>query len=178
MTDNRTRLVLLDSFLTLVNSPESLKLKGNDVYYMARVGPRINSLTINNKTFEQLKNSGSFRLIRNNEIAARIVGYYNKFAPIEMLEKLYFEEFAEYKPLAAKLFEPMVFRSMEREDGSISREGNNPQLRTTDPELLKEFGIYIVYMNGTIRSIIPAEVDLIKEGKELIVFLKEKYHLN
>jgi hypothetical protein len=177
MSENTRRVMLMDSFLTLVNTPESLRLKGNDVYYMARVGPRINSLTINNKTFEQLKNSGSFRLIRNNEIAARIVGYYNKFAPIEMLQRLYFEEFSEYKPLAAKIFEPLVFRSMENEDGTISREANNPQLRTTDRELLKEFGIYIVYMNGTIRSIIPAEADLLKDGKELMAFLKEKYHL-
>ena len=174
---NKSKITLMDSFLSIISNPAVLKEKGNDVYYMARTGPRILTLTINNKTFEQLKNSGSFRLIRSNEAANKIMEYYNQLPQITKLEALYFEEFAHYKTIASKLFEPTVFRAMENEDGSIKREANNPQLRTMNPEILKEFGLYIVYMNGTIRSIVPMEEDLLKTGKALIEYLKNKYHL-
>ena len=175
---NRANIALMDSFLTIVSTPSLLKEQGNNAYYMARMGPRILTLVTNNKTFEQLKNSGSFRLIHSNEAANKIMEYYNQLPQITKLEDLYFEEFAHYKTIASKLFEPTVFRAMENEDGSIKREANNPQLRTTNAEILKEFGLYIVYMNGTIRSIAPMEENLLKTGKGLIKYLKEKYHLD
>jgi len=174
---NRSRIDVMDSFLNIISRPELLKKGGNDAYYMARVGPRILPLTNNNKTFEQLKNSGGFRLIRSNETANRIMGYYNKLPLIIKLEALYFDEFAYYKTMVAKLFDPVIFRAMEKANGDISREANNPQLRTTNVELLKEFGIYIVYMNGTTRSIVPLEQELLQNGRELIDYLKNKYHL-
>jgi hypothetical protein len=172
--NNNSRIELLDSLLTIITHPESLRSNGNNTYYFARVGPRIFQLTTNNKTFDQLKNSGGFRLIRT-EIANRIMEYYNSVPHILTLETLYFNEFAQYKNIAAKLFEPSVFRAMENSDGSINREANNPALRTGNTELLKEFGISIVYMNGTIRSIVPAENELLLNGQQLIGYLKEKY---
>lgn len=66
---------------------------------------------------------------------------------------------------------------MERDNGEASREANNPSLRTNDPELLKELGIYAVYMNGTRRSMLPLEEDLSKNGEELMNYLKKQYHL-
>ena len=173
--NNMSRIELLDSLLTIITQPELLASNGNNAYYFARVGPRIFQLTTSNKTFDQLKNSGGFRLIRKTEIANRIMEYYNSIPHILTLETLYFNEFAQYKTIAAKLFEPSVFRAMENTDGSISREANNPGLRTMNIELLKEFGISIVYMNGTIRSILPAEKELLVNGQQLIRYLKEKY---
>ena len=176
--NNSSRILLLDSLLTIITHPGSLDSNGNNVYYFARVGPRIFQLTTSNKTFDQLKNSGGFRLIRKTEIANRIMEYYNNIPHIITLESLYFNEFAQYKNVAAKLFEPLVFRKQENPDGSINRQANNPRLRSTNPELIKEFGISIVYMNGTIRAIVPAEKQLLENGKELIEYLKGKYKIS
>ncbi|MBL0068642.1 MAG: hypothetical protein IPP39_09200 [Chitinophagaceae bacterium] len=52
-----------------------------------------------------------------------------------------------------------------------------PQLRTTNPELLKELGVYIVYLNGGARSIVPLEEDLLVSSRKLVEYLKDKYHL-
>ncbi len=175
---NRSRVALMDSFLTAISAPDQLKQNGNNIYYMSRMGPRINILSTNNKTFDQLKNSGSFRLIRKNETANEIMEYYNKLPLIKQLEGLYFEEFAHYKTIASKLLDPVMLRSMERENGDISRDANNPQLRTTNPDLLKELGVYIVYMNGSTRSIVPLEEELLKSAGKLIEYLKNKYHLD
>jgi len=178
ITVNQSRNLLMDSFLTIISNPELLKQNGNNVYYMARMGPRIATLVNNTKTFDQLKNSGSFRLIRSNETADNIMEYYNKIPQIKKLEDLYLEEFAHYKTLAAKIFDPVVFRSMERDNGDISRDANNPQLRTTNTDVLKEFGVYIVYMNGTTRGIVPLEEDLLQNAGKLLDYLKAHYHLD
>jgi hypothetical protein len=177
IVNNQLRVQLFDSLLTYFNNPDLLRENGTSVYYIARVAPRINTLVTNNKTIEQLKNSGGFRLIRSNETANRIMEYYNQLPHILRLEAIFFDEFAHYKTLAAKLFDPAVFRAMERPDGTIAREADNPQLRTTNTELLREFGLYIVYLNGTIRSIVPTEEELLKNGKELIDYLRKKYHI-
>lgn len=173
----QSRISLMDSFLTYLINDSLVKSKGDDIYYMARVGPRIKPFVPNNKTFEQLKNSGSFRLIRKNETANRIMEYYNKFPLILTLESIYFEEFSDYKSIAIKLFDPIVFRNMEMPDGNIMRNANNPQLRPHNPELLKDFGVCIVYLNGTNRSLVPAQEDLLNAGSKLITFLREKYRL-
>jgi len=170
-------ITLLDSLLIIINDRQLIKTNGDQLYYIARLGPRLNTLSSNNKTFEQLKNSGGFRLIRNTETANKIMSYYNGFNLIRLLEEIYLQEFGEYKKLAAKIFDPFVLRSMEREDGEISRHANNPALRTYDPQLLKELGVHIVYLNGTRRGILPEEESLKKSGNDLITYLEKEYHL-
>lgn len=167
----------MDSLLFAISNADSIRNKGNQIYYIARYGPRLLTLVNTNKTFEQLKNSGSFRLITNNETANRITAYYNRLPLINRLQELYFEEFTKYKQLVSKIFDPLVFRMMEIDNGEISRNASNPPLRSYDAELLKEFGIYIVYLNGTRRSIVPLEEDLMKNGSELISYLKKEYDL-
>jgi hypothetical protein len=174
---NRTRLILMDRLINILSNPALIGKSGNDIYYMARLGPRIRTLINSSKTFDQLKNSGGFRLIRSNEASNHIMEYYNKIPQIKMLEEVFFDEFAHYKSIAAKLLDPIVMRSMEKANGDISREANNPALRNTNADLLKEFAVYIVYMNGTTRSIIPMEEDLLQNAGKLINYLKGKYHL-
>src|SRR5687768_5593694 len=173
----KTGIFLMDSLLTIINDKQLIKTNGNQLYYIARIGPRLNTLSNNNKTFEQLKNSGGFRLIRKTETANKIMAYYNGFNLIRLHEEIYLLEFGEYKKLATKIFDPLVFRMMEREDGQISRHANNPVLRTYDPELLKELGVYIVYLNGTRKGILPEEENLKKSGNDLIIYLEKEYNL-
>ena len=63
------------------------------------------------------------------------------------------------------------------DDGSIKRTHNDSHLLNTTPELLKELGIYSVYLNGTRRGILQLLPELGQKGAELIAFLKKEYHL-
>jgi len=155
-------ITLMDSLINFLNSPELIKTNGDQVYYIGRVGPRSQTFTSADKTFEQLKNAGGFRLIRNNDAANNIMSYYGILPFIRQLEDIYNNEFTEYKRVAAKLFEPAVFRKTEGSSGRINRTTDNPQLRTADPELLKELGIYAIYLNGTRRGILPLLTNLKK----------------
>jgi len=167
----------MDTLINLLTDDEQLKENTSLVYYLARVAPRVSLFTSNNRTLEQLKNSGSFRLIRNNKASNKIIEYYSNFTFVDLLQNLFLREFDEYKRIASKIFNPAVFKMMEKENGEISRQANSPSLRTTNPELLNEIGVYAVYMNGSRRSIVPAVEAQQKKGAELIVYLKTEYHL-
>lgn len=168
----------MDSMVTMLDDTKTIKENGSLIYFFGRLSPRLLILTNNNRTFDQLKNSGGFRLIRNANASNKIMEYYGSLQFIRHLEGLYFQEFDEYKKIASKIFEPAVLRSMEEPDGNISRQTNNPTLITSNPELLKELGVFAVYMNGSRRSIIPTAEALQQKGDALMAELKKEYYLD
>src|SRR4029079_16369030 len=67
---------MMASLITLLNSPAQIPGNTGQLYYWARLAPRLRPLAINDRTFEQLKNSGTFRLIRNLNVSNEIMAYY------------------------------------------------------------------------------------------------------
>jgi hypothetical protein len=167
----------LDTLMQLLNDPSLARVKGDQLYYTARTGPRSNPFANNNRTFDQLKNSGGFRLIRKSGASNNIMGYYNQLSQIRLLEDNYNHEFDNFKKIAARILDPAILRANESEEGKISRSNNNPVLRTYDPELLKEMAFHVLQMNGSRRSKIALLNNMKKSGLELIQFLKDKYHI-
>jgi len=174
----QTGLSRMDSVVTILNTPVSIADNTGNLYYLARIGPRLTPLSINNRTFEQLKNSGNFRLIRDINTSNKIMTYYEKFPLIRLLESVNETEFNEYKKIAAKIFDPAVFLKMEGENGEIKRTTENPSLRTTDKELLQELSVFSVYMHGTKKGILGVDEELKIAGAELIEYLQNEYHLS
>ena len=173
----KTGITMMDSVITFLNTPSLIANNTGSLYYLARLGPRLNPLSTNNRTFEQLKNSGNFRLIGDIGTSNKIMTYYEKFPLIRLLESVNETEFNEYKKVAAKVFDPAVFLKMEAENGEIKRTSENPPLRTTDYELLQELSVFSVYMDGTKKGILGSDEELKIAGAELIEYLQEEYHL-
>ena len=172
-----TGLSMMDSVINILNSPLQIADNTSNLYYLARLAPRLKPLSTNNRTFEQLKNSGNFRLIRNIEISNKIMTYYEKFPLIRLLESVNETEFTEYKKVAAKVFDPAVFLSSEGKNDEIKRLSYNPALRTMDKELLQELSIFAVYMHGTKKGILGNDETLKTAGVELMEYLQKEYHL-
>ncbi len=170
-------LSMMDSVINILNTPLQIADNTGNLYYLARLAPRLNPLSTNSRTFEQLKNSGNFRLIRNIEISNKIMGYYEKFPIIRLLESVNETEFTEYKKVAAKVFDPAVFLSSEGKNDEIKRLSYNPALRTGDKELLQELSIFAVYMHGTKKGILGNDEALKITGANLINYLEKEYHL-
>ena len=173
----KTGISMMDSVITILNTPLQIANNTGHLYYLARLAPRLKPLSTNNRTFEQLKNSGNFRLIRNLNTSNKIMTYYEKFPLIRLLESVNEIEFNEYKKVAAKIFDPAMFLKMEGINDEIKRTSENPLLRTTDNELLQELSIFSVYMHGTKKGILGADEELKTAGVELIEYLKKEYHL-
>jgi hypothetical protein len=167
----------LDTLFMLTNDPEAIKLYGDRIYYLARLGPRSGPFVNNSRTIDQLKNSGGFRLIRNPAISNQIMNYYTKFPLIRLLEENYVREFDAYKVIASKIFDPGVFFKQEGKDGKISMGNYSPALASNDASLIKQLGYFIINMNGSRRGRLPLLVDLKKTAEELIIYLQKEYHL-
>ncbi len=169
---------MMDSLINIVNSPGPVANNTGELYFLARLAPRLNPLSTNSRTFDQLKNSGNFRLIRDLETSNKIMTYYEKFPLVHLLESINETEFTEYKKIAARIFNAAVFVSMEGKNGDIVRINNNPSLRSEDKNLLQEFAVFAVYMHGTKRGILEADHQLKNAGAELLEYLQTKYHLH
>jgi hypothetical protein len=177
MIDEEIRGVIsLDTLMYLLNNPLLAKQNGDQLYYAARVGPRYIPFANNSRTFDQLKFSGGFRLIRYPEVSNKIMNYYNQFSLLRLLEDNYNHEFDNYKHIAAKILDPGILRKQEDDVGVIQRSNNNPPLRTYDTEMLKEMGFHCLQMNGSRRSKKLIIENLKKSAVDLISYLKKKYH--
>ncbi len=167
----------LDTLIDLLNAPQLAKQRGDQLYYVARIGPRSIPFANNSRTFDQLKNSGGFRLIRKTEASNNIMGYYDQFSWIRLLEDNYNHEFDNFKHIAAKILDPVILRRQEADNGNIERSNDNPSLRTYDIEMLKEMAFHTVHMNGSRRSKLLLFEKLKKSAVDLIGNLKKEYHL-
>lgn len=168
---------MLDSVIVFLNTPSLIANNTGKLYYLARLGPRLNPLSNNSRTFEQLKNAGNFRLINDINTSNKIMNYYEKFPLVRLLESSNETEFNEYKKVAAKIFDPIVFIKMEGNNGEIKRTTENPLLRTTDKELFQDLSVFAVYMRGSKIGIRNVSGALKNSGAELIEYLQKEYHL-
>jgi polyphosphate kinase len=168
---------MMDSMITILDNTSLLSNNTGELYYLARLSPRLQPLAINDKTFQQLKNSGNFRLIKSISASNKIMDYYNTVPLVRLLESINETEFTQYKAVAAKIFKPEIFISTEGEGNEIKRVNGNPPLRTTDYDLMEELSVFAVYMHGTKKGVLDADEKMKKSGEELIGFLQKEYHL-
>ena len=174
----KTRIAMMDSMITILNNPTGIRGNEGLLYYLARMSPRLPTLSVNSRTFEQLKNSGNFRLIREIETSNMIMAYYENIPLIRQIEDLYQKEFDQYKILASRVFDPAVFTSMETKNGDeIIRTDKNPPLQTYDPGIIKQLSVFAVYMNGSGRGILRETEELKRKGKIMTAYLQKEYHL-
>jgi hypothetical protein len=168
---------MMDSMISILDNRQSLSNNTGELYYFARLSPRLQPLAINDKTFEQLKNSGNFRLIKNIEASNKIMDYYNRVPLVRLLESINEAEFTQYKTVAAKIFNPEIFISTEGNGNEIKRINGNPPLRTTDFELIQELSVFSVYMHGTKKGVLDTDEKMKRAGAALIDFLQKEYSL-
>jgi hypothetical protein len=177
MAQVRLSLSMMDSLINLLNSPLQITNNSGQLYYWGRLAPRLKPLSINNRTFEQLKNSGNFRLIRQLSTSNKIMTYYEMLPLEQLLQSINETEFTEYKKIASKIFDPAILFKMEGAGDEIKRTTENPALLSTDKGLLQELSVFAVYLHGTRNGVLANEEKLKTEGDELIKYLQEEYHL-
>ena len=168
----------LDTLMQLLNNPDQAKQHGDQLYYTARVGPRSQPFANNSRTFDQLKYSGGFRLIRKAASSNKIMAYYNLFGHLRLMEDNFNHEFDNYKRVAAKIIDPAILRQQEGTDGEIQLGNSSPTLLTYDGIMLKELAFHTLQMAGSRRSKILVLENLKTNATELLSYLKGQYQLN
>lgn len=167
-----------DSLINLLNSP-NVKNFGATLYYAARLSSRSTPLAINDATIQQLKNSGGFRLIQNEEVAKKIMEYYNRIVFINYLQQVETLISEDYRRMAIDVFNPIIFNSIASNTGDyIARPSGNPELLTYDQPTLRRLSGTVSYHRSAKFAISVAQSDMNKAAIKLIELIKNEYQLD
>jgi hypothetical protein len=165
----------MDSLMQLLSSGQ-IKGHENELYYFGRTLIRTASLISNDRTITQLKNSGSLRLIRNEQAADSMISYQKLVEYINYNQDDDRIERRQADPVLSHIFNPFVFDKMVTSDG-INRPTDNPPLRSYDKNLHFDLAYYVHQLKGSYFMII-VRLDMLNEkAKNMIAFLKKEYHL-
>lgn len=172
------RVVLMDSLIELLDETTITNSTGS-LYYYARLATKGDMFSGNTRTFDQMKNTGGFRLIKNNEVAETIMSYYSIIQQIKQLELTGEEgELNEYRKIAVQIFNADIFNQINSTSMNlVTRPSNNPPLRTNDPKLLGDLAGWVHYIKNTRIGIYQYKKDLREKGEMLIQQIEKKYDL-
>jgi hypothetical protein len=165
----------MDSLILLL-STNQIKGHENDLYYFGRTLVRGLRFQSNDRTITQLKNSGSLRLIRNEEAADSMMSYQ------KLVEYIYYNqeddrmERRSADPILSRMFNSFVLNNMVAIDG-INRPSGNPPLRSYDPAVQQDLVYYVNQLKGS-NFMIEGRLELLNDkAKNIITFLQKEYHL-
>jgi len=168
-----------DSLVYLLRQNDKSKL--NEIYFYARFLGRINEFKYHDRTIQQLKSSGSLRLIRNKKAADSITIYDNEAVKLVLnqqdIERNLRNDIT-YNALV-KVFNGYVWNDMADTSNKavISRISSNPSLMTSDEKLINEFVIKVVYLKTAYRLTNGNIEEAVEAAGNLMDFLKKEYHL-
>ena len=165
----------LDSLMLLL-STHQIKGHENELYYLGRMLIRTSWFKSSDRTITQLKNSGSLRMIRNEQAADSMMSYQKLVETLVGNQDDERDERQSVYPILSKMFNPFVFDNMLTIDG-IGKPENNPPLRTYDENVQLDLAFYVHQIKGS-TFIIQARLKwLNNKATNTILFLKKEYHL-
>ncbi len=169
------RLPLLDS---LIDQLTETPAPGNtsNLYYYGRLASKSDKFPVNTRTIDQMKNSGNFRVIKNEKVAAEIVAYYLLTEQINEYEKIEDQEENEYRKNAVQVFNAAVFNKINS-TMEVKRPAGNPALRTTDRKIAGDLAGWVHYIKNTRISIDYYKSELRKKGDIVTALIEKEYHL-
>ena len=182
-----------DSLITLLQQPGPTD-KGQDLYYFARVATRSGRFETNLNSFNEMKNSGSTRLIKSREVLNGMLDYEKNVYKYEQLGLLEAKENEMVYPLIGLLFDASIFdkmfvrsnmirNQMTEKDfatGSrfyITRPEGNPQLRSRNPDQINQLIYFLHQRKSTFFGQITILLNQKKMAIDLIELLNKEYHL-
>jgi hypothetical protein len=152
---------------------------GQTMYYFARVIPSTATrFELNDRTYDQMKSSGSLRLISDASVSDSVSKYYGIQATLKQQEEIQLSRMSVYGDFAGKVFDGSVFQEMlQVYPFKINPPVGNPQLITEDKSIISEY-LGRLHNLGAILAINSSRAKLQKDATvRLIQLLQKKYHL-
>jgi len=170
----------IDTLIALLKGDER-NTSVKKIYYLARTIPLSDmDLVFQNKTFEQLKGSGGFRLIQNQLAQNKIGTYYQNNKYIETgFVPMQFQNRRDVFTAMDELFDAAIMQEIMRSPRVMTTKIPDSQFKllSDDPKVINRFCTRYHIMYSTKRvTIIEAEY-LFKEATSLIKYLQKEYHL-
>jgi len=168
----------LDSLMLLINLPDFAN-HGSDIYFNAIHTARLADIkfTANDGTLLQLKNSGGLRLIRNRAVVDSIAHY---DVSVRNLEELGEQEMLiahDYRTVAKRIFNSLVFDTMLDENNISHRPVGNPALLAFNKQDLGDLNFAIYTIKLIVKGMRRDSRKLLQQATNLLVTINKAYHL-
>lgn len=170
---------MADSLIHLIRKPDCDQY-GNTIYYLARKITTINRrFELNDRTYEQMKSSGSLRLISDKMVSDSIMSYYAAQSVLKMQEEIQSTRSNSYFDYVGKVFDAAVFQEMlQVYPYDYKAPNGNPALLTHDPAIINEYIGRLHYL-GAISAGNSGQARIrIDQTNRLIELIQSKYHLD
>mgnify|MGYP001618545808 FL=1 len=177
--DQRVSIEALDSVIFLLKKGPADSFSRKRVYYLVRMSIKLSSPNkINYSAYDQMRNSGNLRLIKEQAVADRISRYYFGAKDIEQLNETIMQRQSALVEFEGRIFDGTVFQNMLGLNNFEFKEPEgNPALITSDKALINDFITRAHYLiSANVYSQVYARRQ--KEAAiSLISYLKKKYSL-
>jgi len=156
----------IDTVLIMLSSHEIIE-NSNKVYRLWSKNMGLQVFVSNDRTIEQLKNSGELRLIRKKAVSDRIMQY------DQTLKKYYVQSNLMYNALDnityySQLFDFINLNKDQSKQVPLTEQGKKL--------LNQSYGNLLLWNKGLLGLISWLE-DVNKEGKKLVIFIQKEYHM-
>lgn len=169
---------MLDSLIMYLSKREHHKY-GNDIYYYARNVTRPQYFSPNDRTIQQLKNSGALRLIRKLSISDSIMYYDQQLRYLFTLNEDERSIRDNFRDLIGSVFDGKVFYSQIDSVDFVNykRPNGNPSLVLQDAVSINKVISAGQYLKSVIRGVRSRQERIKYTAVQLLSFLQKEYHL-
>ena len=145
---------MVDSLIKYLSSPDHGK-HGSNIYYYARNLTRPQYFFPNDRTIQQLKNSGSLRLIRNLAVSDSIMYYDQQVRYLLTLNEDERNIRDNFRELVGTIFDGKVLYSQidSADFGHFNKPDGNPPLFLTDAISINNVISYVQYLKSVTRAV-------------------------
>jgi hypothetical protein len=176
---NRQYGQMIDTIITSFTVNKNNKA---EVYFMARTLTMGSSVIAPNaKTFEQMKSSGTMRLVGNQRIADSIASYYQWSRKFDYWSEMQRQRINDILNVNDKIFDAALFYSIAKEmrspKKSVPNLRYNPKLISSDPVLINSVLMRYQYYYGILNIMNQHALTASSQASLLIKLLKKEYHL-
>jgi len=172
--ENESRI---DSLIDLLKVYKSASPTG-ELYYLARTAfGKIERLQYNRRTYDQLKSSGSLRLIHHQGVLDSISKYFESLQWIDLQNQLQIERQTIYAVQLGEIFDAWTIDSVF--NTNFSKPNAAPSLLTTDKRDLNRCVMRLHILKGVVLFNLRRVVnDYLPNAKKLIALIKEEYGID
>ena len=177
--DQRVSIEALDSVIILLKKGTTDSFSRKRVYYLARMSIKLSSPNkINYNAYDQMRNSGNLRLIKEQATVDSISRYYFSAKDIEQLNETIMQRQSALVEFEGKIFDGTVFQNMLGLNNFEFKEPTgSPALVTADKNLINDF---ITRAHYLISANVYSQVYARRQKQaaiSLINYLKKEYSL-
>ncbi len=168
----------LDSLILLINLP-NFEVYGRDIYFNAIHTGRLVDIkfTANDGTLLQLKNSGGLRLIRNRAVVDSIAQYDVSVRYLDELGEQEMQMVHEYRTIAKRVFNSLVFDKMMDGNNISHRLADNPALLAFNKQDLAELNFSVYSIKVVVKGMRRDSRKLLQQATNLLATINKEYHL-